>query len=112
MFEILISIFVALCYGISASIQKYSLGKIKTFSARKLARNKKWVFSLALGGFGALVYIYALRFVELSTIQPILALSIVFPVLSGILFFKEKHDSYEIFGIVLIIVGVVWISII
>ena len=111
MFEIIISVLVALCYGISASIQKYSLSAMKKFSVKQMIKNRIWLFSMLIGIIGILIYIFALRFVALNTIQPILALSMIIPIFAGIFLFKEKPHIYDIAGIILIIVGVIWISI-
>lgn len=110
MFEILISIIVAVCYGISATIQKYSFAEMKKFSIRKMIKNKIWIVSLLIGGAGLLIYLLSLRFIQLSTIQPILALTIIIPIVSGVLIFREKISLIELISIVLIVVGVIWIS--
>ncbi len=110
-FEIIISIIVALCYGISTALQKYSLNQMKKFSIRKMLSNWKWLGALSVGAIGLLLYVYALSFVALSTIQPILALTIAIPILAGFLFFNERPNKIEILSILLIIVGVIWVSI-
>ncbi|MBI5332097.1 MAG: EamA family transporter [Candidatus Aenigmarchaeota archaeon] len=81
------------------------------FSVRKILKNKKWLAAFGLGILGIMIYLYALRFVALNTIQPILALSMVIPVMVGMFLFKEKPGIHEITGIILIIIGVIWISV-
>ncbi|MFH0836554.1 MAG: hypothetical protein V1870_00325 [Candidatus Aenigmatarchaeota archaeon] len=111
MLDIILSIIVACCYGISASIQKYSLSAMINFSIKNMVKNKIWLFSMLIGFIGIFLYIFTLRFVALNTIQPLLALSMIIPILVGILAFREKPCIYESIGIILIIVGVIWITI-
>ncbi len=110
MIEIIISFIVAFCYGSSAAIQKYSFMDMKEFSIRKMIKNWKWLVSMVIGSSGLIIYLYSLKFIPISTIQPLLALSITIPIIAGFLFFKEKPNRYESLGVGLVIVGVIWIS--
>lgn len=111
MLDIIFSILAAVCYGISASIQKYSFQGMKKFSIRRMIKNIRWLSALGIGFIGILIYLYALQIAALSVVQPMLALSMIIPIIFGIFFFGEKTSVHEIMGIILVIVGVVWISI-
>lgn len=110
MIEILIAIIVAFCYGISAAIQKYSFTNMKKFSIRQMIKSWKWLVSMVIGGIGLIIYLYSLKFIPISTIQPLLALSITIPIIAGFLFFKERPNRYESLGVAFVIAGVIWIS--
>jgi len=107
MLGVLLSFIVAICYGISATMQKYAISSMKKFSFRKLFKNKKWLVSLLIGVIGTLAYLLAMRIAPLSTVQVFLSLSIVIPILAGFLFFKEKLRVREWVCVSLIVVGVI-----
>ena len=111
MLEILLALFAAVCFGVATAIQKYSFFSMKRFSVRKMIINSRWLASILITLFGAVAYLYALRIVQLSTVQPVLSLALVVPVLAGVLFFKEKTGARKWVSIVLIISGVVLVSI-
>ncbi len=106
MLDVLVSIIITVCYGIAASIQKYSFTKMKRFSVHAMIKNKTWLAGLVVGAIGIALYLMALTFVPLSTIQPMLAISVVIPIIAGVIFFKEKLITLEWFCILLIIIGI------
>ena len=60
--------------------------------------------------FSVLIFVYALRFGELSTLYSIGALTYIWVYLLSIKFLKEKMNRYRWLGISLIILGVVFIG--
>ena len=106
MLGVLLSLIVAICYGISATIQKYAISSMKKFSFKLLFKNRKWLVSLLVGTIGTLLYLFAVKIAPLSTVQVFLAISIIVPILAGFLFFKEKLKVREWLCVVLVIAGV------
>jgi undecaprenyl phosphate-alpha-L-ara4N flippase subunit ArnE len=61
-------------------------------------------------GIGAMMMLAAYRFGRLSVLQPINSISYVFAALVGALVFDEAVNGIRIFGIVVIIVGIVLLA--
>jgi len=61
-------------------------------------------------GIASLIFVFALRFGDLSTLYPIAGLSYVWISLLSIKFLKEKMNDVKWFGIILILIGVALIS--
>jgi len=109
MLGILLSLVAAVCYGISAAMQKYAVAKItarKRFSFKHLFKSRKWYASLGIGGIGILAYLTAMIYAPLSTVQVFLSLTLVITVFAGFIFFKEKMKVREWLCVVMIITGV------
>ena len=106
MLGIVLSLIVAVCYGISATMQKYAVSSIKKFSFRLLFKNRKWLASMFVGVIGTVAYLLAMKITPLSTVQVFLSLSIVIPVLAGFIFFKERLRVREWTCVALILAGV------
>lgn len=106
MIGIILSLFAALCYGLSASMQKYAIYSMKKFSFSKMIRNRKWLASMVAGAAGTVFYILALRFSSLLTVQVFLSITIIIPVLAGSIVFKEKVGVMKWFCVIMIIAGV------
>jgi uncharacterized membrane protein len=109
MLGLVLSIFAALLFGLSTVIQKYCLRGMPKFSFNGIIRNKVWILSLFVGFIGIIFYLAALRFAEISIVQPMLSVSIAVPVLVGWFGFRERIGSRWV-HILLIIAGVVMIS--
>jgi drug/metabolite transporter (DMT)-like permease len=107
MLGVLLSLIVAICYGISAAMQKYAISKMEKFSFRHLFVNKKWLASLLVGLVGTVAYLLAVKTAPLSTVQVFLSLSIIIPILAGFVFFKEHLKDREWVCISLIVLGIV-----
>jgi drug/metabolite transporter (DMT)-like permease len=107
MLGILLSLIVALCYGVSAAMQKYAISSMEKFSFRRLFRNKKWLASLLVGFLGTSAYLLAVKTAPLSTVQIFLSLSIIIPILAGFVFFKENLKKREWVCISLIVLGII-----
>jgi drug/metabolite transporter (DMT)-like permease len=107
MYEIIIPLLVAICFGISAAYQKYSMKDSERFSFRELLKNKKWLLAMGIGAIGILLYLFALTFITITAVQPMLALSIIIPIIAGVVFFSEKIGYLEAASITIIIIGLV-----
>jgi len=105
----ILSVLAALLFGISSTIQKYSLKRMRTFSISRLARDRVWVISIVIGIVGILFYIAALGVETISIVQPLLAISIIIPVVCGWLFFGENIGTKWV-HIIIILLGVVLLS--
>ena len=76
----------------------------------KFLSNIKLYFGAILYGISALIFVYALKFGDLSALYPVSALSYVWISLLSIKHLKEKMNLYKWLGIVLIIIGVTFIG--
>lgn len=65
------------------------------------------LLGLTLYGFGAVLWLFALRQLDLSLAYPFVAMSFVMIVLSGIFVFNEPVNPSRLAGIVLIVAGLV-----
>ncbi len=106
MLGVLLSLIVAVCYGISAAMQKYAISKMESFSFRRLFRNKRWLASLLVGLVGTLSYLLAVKIAPLSTVQVFLSLSIIIPILVGASLLKERLEVREWICVCMILVGI------
>lgn len=104
------SIAAALFLGISAVLQKHSMKHMKSFSLGRLAMDRNWRLSIIVGFCGILLYLAALGYAPISFVQPMLAVSMIVPVVSGWLFFGEEIGTKWI-HILLIFIGVILLSV-
>ena len=63
-----------------------------------------------LYGFGALIMIIAYKYGSLSVLQPILSLNYVFSIILGIIILSERTNMLKLTGILIIILGVIFIA--
>lgn len=68
------------------------------------------VGGLALYGLGAVLWLGALARTELSKAYPFVSLGFVLTAAAGVLLFNEEISVLRIFGITLIVIGVVLVS--
>ncbi|MPQ42587.1 EamA family transporter [Clostridium tarantellae] len=78
-------------------------------------QNKKvLLISLFLGfvlyGIGAISMIIALKFGELSVLHPIMCVGYIFALLNGKIFLKEQITIVQFLGVIIIILGVIFIT--
>ena len=107
MLGIALSLITAFLFGLSATMQKYAIAKMKgKFSFKKMLFNVRWLGATCIGLFGIIAYVFAMRYAPLSTVQVFLALSIVVPIIAGFMFFKEKLSTREWICVVLILAGI------
>jgi len=65
---------------------------------------------MLLYGISALLFVYALKFGDLSTLYSLVSLSYLWITLLSIIFLKEKMNAYKCLGITLIILAVIFIG--
>jgi len=70
-----------------------------------------YVIGFVLYGLGALVMMVALSFGELSVLHPMLSFGFIVSIFLGSLVLDEQITANKVFGIVLIIIGLVFMSI-
>lgn len=108
---IALSIISAALFGASIAMQKYGMGSMKKFSFSGMIKNKVWLAALGIGVIGLIFYLAALSLADLSTVQPMTALTLVVPVISGVFFFKEKVGRLEWVLLAMVIGGIFLVSI-
>ncbi|ELC8444087.1 EamA family transporter [Clostridium perfringens] len=71
-----------------------------------------WLILLGfiLYGVGALTMIIAFKFGELSILHPLMCIGYIFALINGFLFLKERISLLQFVGIVVIIIGIVFIA--
>ncbi len=111
MLGVVLALLAAGCYGIAAAIQKSSMGDFVTFDIRKILQQKLWLFSILIGAIGVILYLASLTMENLTTVQPLLSISLVIPIIAGVVFFKEDHGRLEWIAIFLVLCGIVLVSI-
>ena len=107
---IVLAVVAALFFGVSVAMQKYGLESMEKFSIGSMIKNKKWITSLFIGLVGIILYLVALNQADLSVVQPITALTLVIPVIAGVVFFKEKIRRLEWLMLALVVAGIVLVS--
>jgi uncharacterized membrane protein len=108
--DVITAIFIAFLFGLCAFFQKIGLKEIKEFSIKGMLKSRKWLIGILIGGIGALLYLYAIQKIEITLLQPILNLSLIFPVVFGKLILKEEITKKELVGIIIIVIGVLIIG--
>ncbi|MBI3190507.1 EamA family transporter [archaeon] len=103
---IFMSITAAILFGMAIILQKHSMKKMEKFSVLKLLRNGTWIISILISAAGILFYLAAIRFYSVSSVQPIVTLATVIPVIVGPLVFKEKLSGEKWLAILLVIIGI------
>lgn len=74
-------------------------------------KNKHLIFGVLLYGFSTLLFIPALKYSELSVIYPLVATVYIWVTLLSKRFLKEEINAYKWLGILLIIIGVIFIGV-
>ncbi len=107
---IVLSIAASILFGLSIVLQKYGVKKIEKFNLQAFLLNKTWMAGISVGIIGILLYIIALNAADLSTVQPLTALTLVIPVVAGVFLFKEEVGKLEWALLSLVILGIVLVS--
>ena len=111
MLGILLAVIAAICYGMSAVVQKYSMEVFDVFHIRQIIRHKIWILSMVIGLSGVLFYMSALTMTDLVVTQPILSISLLIHFIAGVTLFKEKLVFRQWIAIFLVILGIVLVSV-
>lgn len=97
-------------FGAYVSILFKQASRRFRFSIRGTFKNYKLIFALFGYGIGALVFVYLLKFVEVSILYPIVSASYIWISIFSIKFLNEKMNKLKWLGIILIIIGISLIS--
>lgn len=73
-------------------------------------KNWKIILGLVLYALSTVAFIYLLRFEELSMLYPITSISYIFITIFSAIFLKEHINKYKVLGVILIVVGVVFVT--
>lgn len=71
-----------------------------------------WLILLGfiLYGVGALTMIIAFKFGELSILHPLMCIGYIFALINGFLFLNERISFVQFLGILIIVIGVIFIA--
>ena len=106
---ILITIFATFMGAFGSLLLKIGSDKFK-FNIIELIKNIPLIAGLGLYVLASILFIFALKFAELSYLYPFVSLSYVWSCLLSIKYLNERMDKLKWFGIMLIIVGVSFIG--
>lgn len=106
---ILLIILATLLGGIGQLFFKYAstsiTGSKLVTILQQIILNKNTIIGVILYGLATILYIYALKHEELSTLAPLIALSYLWATLLGIIVLGEQATITKLLGLSLIIVG-------
>ncbi|MBW2988358.1 multidrug transporter [Candidatus Woesearchaeota archaeon] len=108
---ILILAFIATILGAFGALFLKRGGTGFTLHPIELIKNYNLIIGLGLYVVASIVFVYALKFGELSMIYPLTSLSYIWVTILSVKWLKEPLTKTKFWGIVLIILGVVLITI-
>lgn len=107
--DILLIILATLLGGIGQLFFKYASTSITGSKLitilQQIVFNRNTVIGVILYGLATILYIYALKHEELSTLAPLIALSYLWATLLGIIILGEQATLTKLLGLLLIVVG-------
>jgi uncharacterized membrane protein len=102
-------VFATLVGSLGALFFKLTSNKVhRTFSS--WLKTSSFYFGFLFYGISALIFVYALRFGDLSTLYPVAGLSYIWVSLLSIKYLNEKMSIYRWVGIFSILLGIVFIG--
>ena len=107
---IILVIFAAFLGAIGALFIKKSSGHI-TLNLKSIITNKNLLFGGVAYLISVIIYLYSLNKGELSVIYPLVSTTYIWTTLFSIKYLNEKINIWKIMGIVVIILGVIFIGI-
>lgn len=110
MYGICLVLIATLIGALSAVMFKFASKELEK-GLSNFFKNIKLYIGIILYGISALIFVFALKFGDLSALYPVVALSYIWVSLLSIKFLNEKMTTYKWLGIILIIIGVVFIGI-
>ncbi|MFQ6020508.1 MAG: EamA family transporter [Candidatus Aenigmatarchaeota archaeon] len=108
--EVILAIIAAVIGGLSLSIQKLGLDKVKKIRPKDLIKSKTWIAGILLALTGFTIYIYALSVGKIAIIQPLMETAMVFSIIFNYLLFREKLSRFEGFCFILVFIGIILIA--
>jgi uncharacterized membrane protein len=94
--------------ALGAFLIKKSLNRFTNIFS--IFKNKLIYLSFILFGFGFLIYLFLLKASDVSYLFPITSLTYVWSTFLSIKFLHEKLNFRKVFGILLIIIGIIVMS--
>lgn len=111
MLGMVFALLAAVCYGLAAAIQKKSMGDQRHFDMGEILKDRLWLSSILVGFVGIIFYLLALANAGLTEVQPFLSLSLIIPIIAGLVFFREKLGRIQWIAIVLVLAGIILVSV-
>tara|TARA_Y100000310_G_scaffold342188_1_gene444205 strand:- start:3025 stop:3363 length:339 start_codon:yes stop_codon:yes gene_type:complete len=106
----LLILFVAFCAFLGAIGQVlFKLGAPTAKLNFSILTNYHIIFGLVLYALATVLFIYALKFGEVSLLYPVIATSYIWVMLFATIFLGEKVNYFNWFGVFLIISGIYFI---
>ncbi len=81
-----------------------------SFKMKDIIKNYYLIFGILFYGIGTVLFIPALKGGELSVLYPLVATTYIWVSLWSILFLKERMNKQKWIGVLLVIVGVIFIG--
>jgi uncharacterized membrane protein len=106
---ILLTVFSTLIGSVGALSLKFASKYVHRNPLKVLKRPILYI-GIGFYGISALIFVFALKFGDLSALYPVAALSYIWISLLSMKFLKEKMNDVKWFGILLILIGVVLIG--
>ncbi len=111
MLGMVFALLAAVCYGLAAAIQKKSMGGQRHFDMGEILKDRLWLSSILVGFVGIIFYLLALANAGLTEVQPFLSLSLIIPIIAGLVFFREKLGRIQWIAIALVLAGIIMVSV-
>ena len=109
MIALIIVIISTIMSGISLFLQKIGFLTIK--KGKKIFFSFKWLLGTVLMLISFFMYLLALKIERIVIIQPLLNISILVLIILEAIFLKTKLKIYEIFSIILFMIGITLICV-
>ena len=97
-------------FGMSMPEIQTAIGSAAGFTRIAIATSPSILLGLACIGLSAVVWLFVLSKIPLSTAYPFVAMGIAITVAAGRLLFGEPVTGAKLFGVILIIVGVTTVA--
>ena len=81
-----------------------------SFNLMSLITNYNILIGLILYAFGAVIMITAFKYGEVTVLYPIITLSYIWVSLLSVHFFNEIMNSYKWAGVIVIVIGIIFIG--
>jgi len=110
MFIVILLALVSTLLGALGALMLKQGASILKFQIKVIIRNYNLWLGFLLYVFASIIFVYALKFGELSMIYPLTSLSYIWVTLLSVVLLKEKVRLKKWIGISLILVGVILLS--
>lgn len=108
--EVVLAIIAAVIGGLSLSLQKLGLDRIRMVRPKYLIKSKIWLAGILLALTSFTVYIFALSMGKIAIIQPLMETAMIFSIIFNYLLFREKLSRFEIICFSLVFIGILIVA--